>query len=123
QRFRGGIFMRMRTLLCAGTMLAFICPATALAQTETPPPAPDAVAAAEDAAEQAAPTAEPDVIVVTAQLREQRPIEVPYSLTAYSGKFLDRYGILDFEDLARITPGFSVQNQSPNNPAISIRGI
>src|SRR4030095_15025100 len=57
--FEGG-FMQMRTWLCAGTVLAFICPATALAQTETPPPpGPDAVAAAEDAAQQAAQTAAP----------------------------------------------------------------
>lgn len=119
--------MRMRTLLCAGSVLAFLSATPALAQTEPPaeqqPPAPDAVSAAENAAQQDSASAEPDVIVVTAQLREQRPIEVPYALTAYSGKFLDRYGILDLEDLAKITPGFSVQNQSPNNPAISIRGI
>ena len=80
--------MRMRTLLCAGSVLAFLSATPALAQTEPPaeqqPPAPDAVSAAENAAQQDSASAEPDVIVVTAQLREQRPIEVPYALTAYA---------------------------------------
>ena len=116
--------MRSRTLLAAGGLLALVSAAPAFAQdSTTQAPPPDAVRASAEAAKQDSASAEPDVIVVTAQLREQRPIEVPYALTAYSGKFLDRYGILDFEDLARITPGFAVQNQSPNNPAISIRGI
>ena len=125
----GGRSMHSPILLAASSLLALISAAPAFAQDAPPsqptdqPPPPDAVAASEQAAKQDAATAEPDVIVVTAQLREQRPVEVPYALTAYSGKFLDRYGILDFEDLARITPGFAVQNQSPNNPAISIRGI
>ena len=62
-------------------------------------------------------------IVVTAQLREQRQIDVPFALTAYTGRQLDQLGVQEFEDLARYTPGLQVQNQSPNNPAINIRGI
>lgn len=64
-----------------------------------------------------------DVIVVTAQLREQDPIEVPITLTAVTGEELDRFGIVDFEELSRFTPGFEVQNQSPNNPGFVMRGI
>ena len=62
-------------------------------------------------------------IVVTAQLREQDPIEVPFALTAYSGEFLDRLGIQEFDQLSAFTPGFLVQNQSPNNPGFVMRGI
>ena len=44
-------------------------------------------------------------IVVTAQLREQDPIEVPFALTAYSGEFLDRLGIQEF-DMEYVGPAF-----------------
>ncbi len=63
------------------------------------------------------------VVVVTAQLREQSATEVPFALTAYSQDFLDRLGVQEFDSLARFVPGLQVQNQSPNNPAFSIRGI
>ena len=64
-----------------------------------------------------------DEIVVTAQLREQKTIEVPFALTAYSGQFLEDLGIQEFEQLSAFVPGFLVQNQSPNNPGFVMRGI
>jgi iron complex outermembrane recepter protein len=76
-------------------------------------------------AQEAAAPAEPagDEIVVTAQLREQSPIEVPFALTAYQGEFLDDLGITEFDRLSQFVPGFEVQNQSPNNPGFVMRGI
>lgn len=62
-------------------------------------------------------------IVVTAQLREQNPIEVPIAVSALSGEELSRYGLEDFEEYGRFIPGFDVQNQSPNNPGFVMRGI
>ena len=64
-----------------------------------------------------------DEIIVTAQLREQKTIEVPFALTAYSGQFLEDLGIQEFEQLSAFVPGFLVQNQSPNNPGFVMRGI
>jgi iron complex outermembrane receptor protein len=64
-----------------------------------------------------------DTIVVTAQLREQNPIEVPIALTAIGAEQLDRFGIEEFDELSRFVPGFDVQNQSPNNPGFVMRGI
>lgn len=64
-----------------------------------------------------------DVIVVTAQLREQDPIEVPIALTAIGAEQMDRFGIEEFDELSRFVPGFDVQNQSPNNPGFVMRGI
>jgi len=104
--------MHSRPLLAAGSLLALMTASPSLAQTQPAPPAP---ATTDDQSQQ--------VIVVTAQLREQRQIDVPFALTAYTGKFIEQQGIQEFEDLARFTPGLSVQNQSPNNPAINIRGI
>lgn len=109
----GGFWMYSRLLLAAGSLLALTTASPSLAQTQPAPPSPNATP--EDQSQQ--------VIVVTAQLREQRQIDVPFALTAYTGKFIEQQGIQEFEDLARFTPGLSVQNQSPNNPAINIRGI
>jgi len=105
--------MHSRALYAAGSLLALLAATPSYAQTAEQSPAEPA-AADEPVGEN---------IVVTAQLREQRPIEVPFALTVHSGRFLDEFNIQEFEDLARFTPGFAVQNQSPNNPAISIRGI
>jgi iron complex outermembrane receptor protein len=108
--------MYSRALFAAGSLLALLTATPALAQAQ------DTQAANQPPDEQA----QGDVgetVVVTAQLREQRPVEVPFALTTYSGRFLEDLNIQEFEDLARFTPGFAVQNQSPNNPAISIRGI
>ncbi|MET0307404.1 MAG: TonB-dependent receptor [Sphingomonas sp.] len=81
-------------------------------------------ALAQDAAPQqvAAPEAS-DEIVVTAQLREQSAMEVPFALTAYKGEFLQQMGITEFDKLGQFVPGFDVQNQSPNNPGFVMRGI
>lgn len=73
-------------------------------------------------AQDAGPTSVEDV-VVTAQLREQDPIEVPFALTAYSGQFLENLGVEEFDALSAFVPGFLVQNQSPNNPGFVMRGI
>jgi len=120
--------MRRRSLLAAASLLAILAAPPAFAQDQNTAAAgsPETDVQPEPSTAPGAPGSEAaphDVIVVTAQLREQRPIEVPYALTAYTGRFLDDLGVQEFEDLARYTPGFAVQNQSPNNPAISIRGI
>lgn len=62
-------------------------------------------------------------VVVTAQKRQQNAIDVPITMTAYTGAFLDKLDIRDFHDLSQFTPGFYVQNQSPNNSGFVMRGI
>jgi outer membrane receptor protein involved in Fe transport len=64
-----------------------------------------------------------DEVIVTAQLREQSATEVPFALTALDGEQLQDLGVQDFEELSAFTPGFLVQNQSPNNPGFVMRGI
>jgi outer membrane receptor protein involved in Fe transport len=64
-----------------------------------------------------------DKIVVTAQKREQQVQDVPIAISAYSGDFLDRYDITSYEDIGNFVPGLNIQEQSPNNPGIVIRGI
>src|SRR6478752_2923212 len=62
-------------------------------------------------------------LVVTAQKREQKTVDVPIALTAYSGAMLERLGVQEFDKLSSLVPGFQVQNQSPNNPGFVMRGI
>jgi outer membrane receptor protein involved in Fe transport len=71
----------------------------------------------------ASPDGEPEVIIVTAQKREQRILDVPVAVTAYGGATLQQLGIEQFDDLALFVPGLEVQEQSPNNPGFVIRGI
>jgi iron complex outermembrane receptor protein len=62
-------------------------------------------------------------LIVTAQKREQKTLDVPIALTAYSGAMLDKLGVQEFDRLSAFVPGFQVQNQSPNNPGFVMRGI
>lgn len=64
-----------------------------------------------------------DEILVTAQKREQKTIDVPFALTAYSGKALERLGVTNFRELSTHVPGLMVEDQSPNNPIFVMRGI
>jgi iron complex outermembrane recepter protein len=87
----------------------------------------DAAAATADAAPPAAPTestaAAPllQEVVVTATRHEESLSKVPISVTALTQADLDQKGIKDFLDIARYTPGVSIDNSATN--AISIRGI
>ena len=64
-----------------------------------------------------------DVIVVTAQKREQNLSDVPISITAISGEQLTDKGIEDVADLVKVTPGLTVAEGSRGSPIIAIRGI
>jgi len=85
------------------------CPTALAAQQTGPEPADEA----------------PDVerMVVTAQFREQAPIEVPIAVTAYDQEFLDDTGLDQLDSLSDFVPGLLVQEQSVNNPGFVIRGI
>ena len=102
-------------LLALASPIALLAATDAAAQ-EAARTQPEAAAAAEDRAGDSE-------IVVTAQLVEQRPMDVPFALTALQGKFLDDLGITEFDRLGQFVPGFDVQNQSPNNPGFVMRGI
>src|SRR5438874_221859 len=64
-----------------------------------------------------------EALQVTAQKRVQAVGDVPVPITVYTGSFLERAGISDFQGLAPLVPGLFIQEQSPNNPGINIRGI
>ncbi len=64
-----------------------------------------------------------DTIVVTAQFREQAPVEVPIAVTAYDQSFLSDTGLDQLDALSAFVPGLLIQQQSVNNPGFVIRGI
>jgi len=64
-----------------------------------------------------------DEIIVTAQKREERQIDVPITLTAVTGTRLREIGVNDLDELSNYVPGLNIQEQSANNPGIVIRGI
>ena len=64
-----------------------------------------------------------DEIVVVAQKRAQSIQDVPITISAYDGDFLESLGIGELDTLSEITPGLVIQEQSPNNPGFVIRGI
>ncbi len=108
-------------LLVLGPYLAF---------GQATPAAPPAVAPSVAAPAPAAPAAAAPVeesggqlqdIVVTATRHEESLSKVPISITALNQESLDLRGVKDIQDVARFTPGLSVDNSGTNN--ISIRGI
>lgn len=60
-------------------------------------------------------------VVVTATRHEESLSKVPISVTALTQETMDQKGIKDFLDIARFTPGVTIDNSATN--AISIRGI
>lgn len=74
--------------------------------------------------EMAAEAANGDVIVVTAQKREQSLQDVPVSVAVLSGEQLSNRNITEISQLQTSTPNFSFQgSNNPRGAGISIRGI
>jgi iron complex outermembrane recepter protein len=98
-------------------MIACGLPAAALADTAGEVQTTDAAAAPAAAAE----TGALQEVTVTATRREQSLSKVPISITALTSADMEAKGIKDIEDIARFTPGMSVDTSGTNS--ISIRGI
>jgi len=62
-------------------------------------------------------------IVVTAQQREQRLVDVPVPVTPISGQLLDTFKIQGMGDLSLYTPGLLVQEQSVQRSGFNLRGL
>ena len=105
--------MRVKGKL-ATILLASVWGSAALAQA-----APERTSSSSDAA------ADGFDIVVTAQRREERLVDVPIAVTAVSSESLDRAGVQTINNVQAIIPNIQI-NQTPGNgfsPVISIRGL
>lgn len=68
-------------------------------------------------------TTEVEEIVVTAQKREERVFEVPMGVTALQGEALGERNINSFTDFAALVPGLAVQQGTPAQNRLIIRGL
>src|SRR5258708_3243843 len=64
-----------------------------------------------------------DEIIVTAQKREERTIDVPMSLTVVGGKELQERGVRTIEDLSVAVPGVVLRQDGPGSLEVFMRGV
>ena len=105
----------VKTAWLSSAILALVPYLSHAQAAPTPPAQPTPAAPAEES------SALLQDIIVTATRHEESLSKVPISITALTQESLDLRGIKDIQDVARFTPGLSVDNTGTNN--ISIRGI
>ncbi|MET0271128.1 MAG: TonB-dependent receptor plug domain-containing protein, partial [Sphingomonas sp.] len=136
--------MKSRILLSLAGVSAAAISAGALAQTPGPTPPAAGSGLIQDAAPEAAPqtpsTALPqtnaappaagagafagDDIIVTARRRTETAQDVPISINAVTGAEIAKLNIRQFEDVATVVPGLTLQNSANGTAgASSLRGI
>ncbi len=98
----------LRAALLAGSSFAAISLASPAFAQDTPP-----VAA----------TAGRDVIVVTAQRREESVEDVPMAIQVFSGDDLETLRVSDVKDLSAVAPSFTVSQSYQGVPIYTLRGI
>ena len=100
-------------------------PDSGAAQAGQPAPAAPAEppVAAAGGAPAAQPTGKTEEIVVTATRHEAALSKVPVSVSAFTQESMDEKGIKDFADVARFTPGVTIDATGTGTNSISIRGI
>ena len=64
-----------------------------------------------------------DEIVVTAQKKEERLLDVPISISVVDDEFIANAGISNLADLAYAVPNLSVIESSPGVLTAAIRGV
>lgn len=62
-------------------------------------------------------------VVVTAEKRSERLLDVPMSITTATGRQLQDAGVANVADLQKIAPGFTYQPSNTGTPVYSIRGV
>jgi iron complex outermembrane receptor protein len=64
-----------------------------------------------------------EVISVTSSRRTKSLTEVPMAISAFNALTLERANVLDIEDIAGLTPGFTLSTYNPVTPQPYIRGV
>jgi len=64
-------------------------------------------------------------IIVTARRRDERLVDVPIAITAYSGEALEKAGAIDITDIGQTTPNTTLEVSRGSNSTLSafIRGV
>ena len=108
----------LAALLVGTASLCWALPAMAQSEQETVADSDSGLPADSDAEES-------DVIIVTARRREERLVDVPIAVTAFSGEELERRGAIDITDVAQTVPNVTLEASRATNSTLSafIRGI
>ncbi|MBL8271883.1 Plug domain-containing protein, partial [Steroidobacter sp.] len=69
------------------------------------------------------PDAELEGIVVTAQKRQERLLDVPMSISVLTGEVLEDRGFTNIQDLALAVPGLTMREDGPGSYTIFMRGL
>jgi iron complex outermembrane receptor protein len=101
----------LRTILLAGSSLAAVTFSLEAQAQDTPQQTPPAA------------TSGRDVIIVTAQRREESVDDIPMAIQAFSGDDLERLGISDVRELSAVAPSFTVSQSYQGVPIYTLRGI
>jgi iron complex outermembrane receptor protein len=62
-------------------------------------------------------------VIVTAQKREQRLVDVPVAITAIGGEEIAQKGLLNIQDIAFAVPGMALREDGPGSYQIFMRGL
>ena len=62
-------------------------------------------------------------ITVTATKRQESMQDIPISVSAFTGDYIDESGVKDIRDIAGQTPGLSVKSRGDTEASVFIRGI
>lgn len=62
-------------------------------------------------------------VIVTAQKREQKLIDVPVAITALSGTELEQRGLSSVQDISFAVPGLTMREDGPGSYTIFMRGL
>ncbi|HEX5691206.1 MAG TPA: hypothetical protein VFX76_14430, partial [Roseiflexaceae bacterium] len=109
---------RSKKLYLFASLFAFGAALPAVAQVSPAEPSgPQQTPAAPQAAPQ---DQDRDVVVVTANKREETIQDVPVAVTAITSEAKDELGIISVTDLTNVTPGLSY---TPGNERVTLRGI
>jgi iron complex outermembrane recepter protein len=117
-----------RVAMLGSVAVAALCTVPAAAQ-ENPAPAPGTTTSTQpdnNVQMQDQPAEASDQsIVVTARRRNEILLDVPVSVTAYSGEQLDRQGALDITDIGDTTPNVTLETSRGTNTTLTafIRGV
>ena len=87
--------------------------ASAQVQEQQAPPQHDQSATDQDNAE----------IVITAQKREEKILDIPQSVTVVGGDTLERQHAMTFEDYLNEIPGLSLNQDEPGETRLVLRGV
>ena len=102
-----------RAILATSTLSALAFAPSAIAQDA----AAEAVGVTDDSGD--------NEIIVTARRRDERLIDVPVAITAYSGDALAKAGAIDITDIGQTTPNTTLEASRGTNSTLSafIRGV